>query len=235
VIGQAVRRGLAAGALAGLLAGVLGLVIGEPAIDEAIALEQAADAQEEPPGEISRSQQRVGLPLGTALVGVGVGAVFGVVAAAAAGRVAGDAWARSLKLGAVALYALVLLPLLKYPANPPAVGDPATVGARAGLYWGLVLVGLVLAAAAGALARQLAEAGWGRAARQTAAGLVLVVGTGALLAVLPSPGGEADVPAELLWSFRLRAAAVQAVLYGGTAVVFGLLASRAETAPAAAP
>lgn len=41
-----------------------------------------------------------------------------------------SAW---LALGA--FVALVIVPNIKYPANPPAVGDPETIGTRTGLFF----------------------------------------------------------------------------------------------------
>lgn len=241
-IGAAVRRGLVAGLLAGLCAGLLALVIGEPPVEAAIQLEEAAAHQRQPamqqPGppefEVTRPAQRAGLVVGTALVGLAVGALFGVASAWAAGRIEGTPWQRSLKLGATAVGVLVLLPALKYPPNPPAVGDPATIGQRTALYLSLGLVGLLLALAAWAAARQLAASPLPAPIRQTLVGAGVVVAATLLLVALPSTGGEeVNVPANLLWSFRLASIATQATLYGGTALVFGLLVARAERGAAA--
>ena len=37
-------------------------------------------------------------------------------------------------------FVLFLVPALKYPANPPAVGNPETIYYREGLYIGLVAI-----------------------------------------------------------------------------------------------
>jgi Probable cobalt transporter subunit (CbtA) len=224
VIAKAIRRGLAAGLVAGLLAGVVALVVGEPALEEAIALEGGE-------GGFPRGLQLIGLPIGTALVGLGVGAIFAVASVWAVGRVEGDALRRSLKLGAAAVYAVVGLPALKYPPNPPTVGDPATVSSRNTLYLGLVVLGLVLVAAAWAAGRQLAATGLSPAARTAIVGAGLAVATVAVLAILPDAEAvTGPVSPALLTSFRVRSVAVQAVLYGGTALAFGLLARRSEAA-----
>jgi hypothetical protein len=218
MIGASMRRGLVAGMLAGALAGLVALLLGEPAVNAAVALEPPSGGQGFP-----RALQLVGLPIGTALVGLGVGALFAVASLWAVGRVGGDVLRRSLKLGAAALYAVVLLPALKYPPSPPAVGDPETISTRTGLYLGLVLVGLVLMAAAWAARRQLGL-------HPLVVGAGLVAATVAVLVALPSPETSGGlVPPELLVSFRVRSLAVQTVLYGGTALAFGLLARRAES------
>ncbi len=229
MIGAAVRRGLAAGLVAGVLAGLVGLVAGEPALGRAVALEEAADLAARGPGSaVARGGQRAGLVVGTSLAGLAVGALFGVAAAWAVGRVEGGAWARSLKLGAVLVAAVVVLPAIKYPANPPGAGDPVTLSARTTLYLGLVALGLVLAAIGWAVGRLPALARLRVPARQVlvgaGVGLVAVV----VAAALPDLDAGAAVPAELLWSFRLGSLATQAVLLGATAIGYGLLADGAE-------
>jgi hypothetical protein len=241
VVGAYLRRGLAAGVLAGLLAGLFGLLVGERSLDAAIALEErmaAASAHEPavPAHEadsavtIPRPLQKAGLVGGSALVGLAVGALFGVAAAWAVGRVEGDGWIRSLKLGAAALGVFVVLPGLKYPPNPPGVGDAATIGTRSTLYLGLILVGILLLGSAWSLARQLPATGLERPARTLAVGGLLGVTGAAVLALLPAADATAGLPGDLLWSFRLSALGAQGILCGGTAVTFGLLSARAERA-----
>lgn len=226
MIGATVRRGLAAGLIAGVLAGLLGLFVGEPALDAAIALE--APAPDDGGPAVSRPVQRVGLVVATALAGVAVGALFGVLSAWAVGRVAGDTWTRSLKLSAVAVAALVVLPLLAYPAGPPGVGDPSTVALRTRLYLATGLIGVVLAVLGWMAARRLARTSLDRPARQTLLGVGVALATAGVLAILPRVDDDMALPAELVWSFRLGSLAVQATLWGGTGVAFGLLAGRRE-------
>lgn len=233
MIGAYLRRGVAAGLLAGVVAGLVGLVLGEPALDEAIAIEEraaagsAASAGRDEPA-LSRAQQKAGLVGGSALVGAAAGAVFGLASAWAVGRVHGDGWARSIKLGAVAIGSLVVLPALKYPPNPPGVGDPETVGARTVLYLALGGVGLVLAAVVWAAAREFGARSW-RPLRQACTALGVVAAVVVILAVLPATAsGDVGIPAELLWRFRLAALATQVSLWAVMAGAFGLLTARRE-------
>lgn len=227
MIGAAVRRGLLAGLVAGTGAGLVGLFLGEPALGAAVALEGRAAGGA---GGLSRVLQLVGLVVGLGLVGLAVGAAFGVAAIWSVGRVAGDVWARSVKLGAVALAAVVLLPALRYPPDPPGAGGGGDVGTRVLLSWGVALLGLVLAAAAWAAGRQLAATALPVALRQTLVGLGVLAAAGLAMWVLPDAGGTAGSAvgeqAELVWRFRLGSIATQAALYGGTAVLYGLLAAR---------
>jgi len=225
-----IARGLAAGLVAGLLAGLIALAFAEPSVEAAVALEEASGADDahhaHADGGLSRRTQKLGLVTGTALYGLGLGAVFGVAAWWAAGRLHGDAWTRACKLGAVAVAAFVVLPALKYPPNPPAVGAPATVGGRTGLFMVLWISGLALAIAAWASARTLSQRSWSRSAIHATVGAAALVAAAVLLAVLPGAPGAGEFPADLLWSFRLWSVATQMLVFGGTAVCFGLLSAR---------
>jgi hypothetical protein len=231
-----ITRGIAAGLVAGVLAGLFALAFAEPSVEAAIALEETASADAAPDGAhhahdsagLSRRTQKTGLVIGTALYGLGLGAVFGVAASWATGRLRGDAWTRACKLGAVAVAAFVVLPALKYPPNPPAVGDPATVGGRTGLFVVLWISGVVLALAAWAGARALSQRSWSRPAIHATVGATVLVAVAVLFALLPGAPGAGAFPADLLWSFRLSSVATQVLVFGGTAVCFGLLSARAD-------
>ncbi len=233
-----VRRGLAAGLLGGVLAALFAFAVGQPQMDAAIAWE-AAMAQEVVGREalagdvqhaeetFSRTVQKAGMVGGLLLAGLAVGALFGMAAAWAVGRVSGDGWQRSLKLGAAAVGALVLLPALAYPPNPPGAGDPNAVAARGAWYLALAGYGLLVAFAAWAGARELSRSALPGPARQVLVAAGVAAGVTAALFVLPAGGDVGEYPAELLWSFRLSSIGTQALLLGGTALLFGLLSSRA--------
>ncbi|HVL99312.1 MAG TPA: CbtA family protein [Egibacteraceae bacterium] len=231
------RRGLAAGLLAGILAGLFGLAAGEPSLDAAIALEQAADADDHGLGEtLTRPAQKVGLVAGSAAVGAVAGLLFGLAAAWAVGRVGGDGWSRSLKLGAVAVGVFVVLPALVVPANPPGVGDPDTVGTRTTAYLLSLLIGLLTAAGLRTWVARRRGQGWPRAVRWALAGALAALVVAALVATRPDlPRPPPELTGGLLWRFRLAAVTTQGILLGGTALLFGLFVRRAERAAATAP
>lgn len=143
-----VLRGAAAGALGGLLAYLFAWVFAEPAIQASIDYEAgrseaeaaiAAAAGEMPgaddPELFSRAiQGNVGLGVGVVAFGVAVGLFFAVTFCMAYGRT-GNLRPRPLAL-LIALggfLALFLVPFIKYPANPPAIGDHDTIRDRAAL------------------------------------------------------------------------------------------------------
>jgi predicted cobalt transporter CbtA len=238
LIASYLRRGMAAGLLAGLLAGLFALVVAEPLLDQAIGLEEAnhqegpasATHTHEDEGEVfSRSTQKVGLFFATGLSGVLVGGLFGLVFACFRGRMDSESdWTRSLSLAAALFAGAVLVPFLKYPANPPTVGDPSTIGARTVAYFAIVGLSLLAILAAWYVSRLLRERGVSTPVRQLAVGLGLVTVVIGLLVGLPATTDPGEFPAGLLWNFRLSSLGTQLVLWAGLAALFGLLCERAN-------
>ncbi|MFI6508912.1 CbtA family protein [Streptosporangium sp. NPDC050855] len=250
MITKLIVRGLVAGLLAGLLAAVFAYAVGEPGIDRAIALEEAAAAAApahdgtasgthsheagaaeaaHSHGEealVSRDGQRFGLFLALGLYGTAVGGLFALVYAAVRGRAGPRSEpALAVTLAAAGFVAVVLVPFVKYPANPPAVGDPETIGQRTLLYLIAVAIG-ILAVAAGILAHRYAAGGepWVRWLVAGAAVLVPVVAVWALLPEIAEvPRG---FPADLLWDFRMASLGTQVVLWTGVGVLFAFAARR---------
>lgn len=233
--GNLLVRGLLVGLLAGLLAGTFAYVMGEPHIDAAIAIEEAGgaahthgDEHAGPPGEeeplVSRGTQRFGLFLATTLYGVALGGIFavGFTLLRRRLRTTSDSYA-ALGLAAAGFVGVVLVPFLKYPPNPPAVGDPETITRRTVTYLLTLVIGL-LAVWAGVAASRWAErfgdAPWIRLA---VGGAALVATVTAAYLVLPAinevPG---SFPATLLWQFRFASLGTQAVLW--TLLGFGYAA-----------
>lgn len=232
MIAPYLRRGMAAGLLAGLLAGLFAFLLGEPSVDGAIQIEEAAAEQqgeEVQHGEeiFSRSTQKIGLFFATGLFGVTAGGLFGMTYAYFRGRLAaGSEWSRSLSLAGAVFAGAFLIPFVKYPANPPAVGDPATIGDRTASYLAMVALSLIVVLAAWYAARRLRERGTDTPVRQLAVGLGLVVAVGTLFLALPAAPDPGGFPSGLLWSFRLSSLGTQLVFWTGLGVVFGLLCER---------
>lgn len=224
-----ILRGLIAGLVAGLVAGAVAFAIGEPQVERAIAFEEraaAAGPEEAPP--VGRSGQRAGLLLATALYGIAVGGLFALAYAAVRGRSGprrGPALA--VTLAAALFVAAVLVPFLKYPANPPAVGNPDTIGARTVLYLVMVAISLLSLLAATRLARLVPERpGWARPGAMVGSFVALVA---AAFVVLPGfAEAPPDFPANLLWDFRIAALGTQAALWATLGTVFAIATERAE-------
>lgn len=242
-----IGRGLLAGVFGAVLAFAFARLCAEPVIGRAIAFEDGlADALDahgvhEHGAELfSRGvQSNAGLGFGVLIFGVAMGALFGVVFCVVAPRAESLAPRElSLLLAAAAFVAVYLVPFVKYPPNPPAVGQSDTIGARTGWYLMTVLASVVVAVAAVWLARRLTGRFGTWNGRLLAAGAY--VGAVALvLTILPStdetpqPVRDASgailypgFPADVLYEFRLLALATQLVLWATIGLVFATLVRR---------
>ena len=219
------RRGMAAGLLVGLLAGLFAFFVGEPILDRAIALEEAAHHEEIFP----RSTQKVGLFFATGLFGITVGGVFGIVYAFFRERLAGDSdFRRSISLAGAIFAGAFLIPFLKYPANPPSIGDPSTIRERTAAYFTLVAVSLLAILLAWIAARSLKIRGVGPPRRRLTVGAGLVAVIGVLFLLLPAAPSSGGFPSGVLWAFRLSSLGTQLTFWAGLGLLFGVLCERAR-------
>ncbi len=231
-------RGMLAGLLAGAAAFLVAYLLGESKVDAAIAIEEAAahghDHGEEAP--VSRAlQATAGLGTGVLLYGVALGGIAALVYCYALGRIGRFGPRATAALVTAGLFVTVtLVPFFKYPANPPAVGDPETAARRTALYLLMIALSALLAAGALILGRRLAPK-LGNWNASVAAGAAFVLVVGVSYAVLPGINEiPADFPAALIWDFRLASLAIQTTLWTTFGLAFGFLAERALV-PTSAP
>jgi len=224
---------MAAGLLVGLLAGLFAFVVGEPVLDKAIALEEASDGAHHE--EIfSRSTQKVGLFFATGLFGVTVGGVFGIVYAFFRDRLsAGSDLGRSISLSGAIFVGAFLIPFLKYPANPPSVGDPSTIRERTAAYFALVALSLLTMLVAWISARALKARGFDAPRRRLMVGVGMVLVVAVLFLSLPAGPSAEGFPSGVLWAFRFSSLGTQVVFWAGLGLLFGWLCERARRKGAA--
>jgi heme A synthase len=249
-------RGALVGALAGLLAFVFARIFAEPQIQAAIDYETGRDAAQAvldksaglPAGSagpdiFSRTiQANLGAGVGMIFFGVAVGALFAVAYAVCLGRV-GNLQPRALALlvAAGGFLAVYLVPFVKYPASPPAIGDPDTIKDRAGLYLLMVFCSVLFLVAAVWLGQRLRKrfGNWNASVLATA---TFVVAIGIVMAILPPLGHTTETPlpltdasgrivypgfpADVLFDFRLYSVAAQLILWATIGLVFAPLAGR---------
>lgn len=231
VVRTLLTRGMSVGALAGLLAWLFSYLFGEPGIDHAIAFEdRLAHAAGESHGVelVSRGvQSTIGLGTAVVLFGVAVGGLFALAYAVAYGRIGSmSARVTAAVLAAGAFAVVVLVPFLKYPANPPASTDAGTVGQRTGLYLVLVLVSVILGVASVSVGRRLHPRVGAWNAVLLAAGLYVVT-AGVVLMLMPTVDETpADFPAAVLYDFRVASIGNQIVLWASIGLLFGWLTDR---------
>jgi hypothetical protein len=188
-LGVVLKAALMAAVVAAVVAGLFHSVLSEPLIDAAIGLE-AAGHHGEGAEMVSRPGQKAGLFVAWLLYG----AIWASLAAAALHllrvRTARQAAGLAILFGlAVAIY-----PGLKYPANPPGVGEAETILFRQMTYSIALVVGLVGTACAWLAARR---------AGPVAGGAVLLLILGAAYVALPAHPEAAGMPSEIIAPFRV--------------------------------
>ncbi len=221
-------HGLLAGLAGGLAMAVALMALGEAPLGRAIALEVANNG---PPldAPFGRGEQQAGGALAALIFGAAMGSIFGVVYALVQPKLHFmDAWQASMALGATALVTIYLVPFLKYPANPPTVGDPETIGQRTLLYLVAMAWSVVASWAVWRLWQALVnrpnplELRW--RAPLTATAYVALVTVG--LSLLPASPDPVNAPATLIWQFRMASLGGAVALWTVLATSFGWLSVR---------
>jgi predicted cobalt transporter CbtA len=116
---------------------------------------------------------------------------------------------------------------LKYPANPPSVGNPETIGIRTALYFIMIALSVAAMVVATALKRLIVPRfGEWNATLLAAAGYLILVAVAGFL--LPPINEVPDAfPAVVLWKFRVASIGAQLIMWGTLGVLFGSLTERA--------
>src|SRR5919197_5613623 len=137
---------LVCGTIAGVILGLVNQAIVEPFIDKAIGIEtQRYIAKGESIDTAQQAQYRMwqkgGEVVAAAMYGISLSALFGIVFAYSRRSLPGvNNQKKALFLATIMFFVLFLIPALKYPANPPAVGNPTTIYYRELLYVGFIAV-----------------------------------------------------------------------------------------------
>lgn len=217
---------LLAGCFAGVIHGAANLAIVEPYLDEAIGIENQnlfASGEEKDTPEFwveyssYRDWQKGGQVLAGAILGTSIGALFGIVFAYSRRILPGKHNVKkAMVLAGIMWLSIYLIPFLKYPANPPTVGDTETVVLRSILYLtfiaisGLSVIGFY----------QLSKKFHGK--RKYAA----VIGYAALIsiafALMPPNPDEISAPMELVNGFRIMSVIAVSVFWVSLGVILGL-------------
>jgi predicted cobalt transporter CbtA len=248
--GTLLLRGMLIGIVAGLLSFSFLKIAGEPQVDRALTFETRLDKakaqaaaqaliakgqpapQELEPELISRRVQAgIGLFTGVMIYNVAFGGLFALAFALAYGRM-GDFGPRatSAVLAVVGLIAVYIVPNLKYPADPPSVGDPATIGMRTALYFSTIAISLAAMIAAGMLRLRLLPryGAWNAFLIAGGAYLIVVIVVGLELPPINEVPGQ--FPAVVLWQFRVASFGAQLIMWATIGLVFGALTERAAAA-----
>jgi predicted cobalt transporter CbtA len=177
------------------------------------------------PELVSREvQASIGLFTGVVVYSAAIGGLFALVFAFAYGRVGrlGPRATAALLAGAGYL-AVVLVPTLKYPPNPPSIGEPATIGYRTMVFFAMLVISIAALSIAVTLGRRLVSlyGGW-NAALLGGAAFIVIIAVAQLM--LPEINEVPDqFSAVVLWRFRLASLGTQAVMWAAIGLLFGAL------------
>ncbi|MFG2030068.1 CbtA family protein [Streptomyces sp. NPDC048825] len=242
-LGRTVGHGAVAGAAAGGVGAIALYWFVEPSIRAAIAIEEAGTSAREAGGHghaaggdhagshslaadalVPRDEQVVFALVTVLLVGILIGIAFALAHRVLGTRLPGKSAAGSaMTLAGLGFVAFTLAPGITVPANPPAVGDPETVSLRAVTYLGTIVCAVGLTTIVTVLARAKDLMPRSRAVAATAVG---IVGSLVLVWALPNAADpvSANVPADLVWEFRVGSLTQLGLMWLVLGAVFAYLA-----------
>lgn len=214
---------LLAGAIAGTILGAINQVAVEPYIDYAVELEMQNTNQSSQiinPAEFTayRLWQRGGEIVAGTILGLSIGSLFGIVFAYTHSSVPGsNNKKKALIVAGIMWFVLFLIPALKYPANPPAVGDPETIYYRQSLYVAFLVISGFSALGLAFLYRKMGALNIKKAIIPAAYAAII---SGAYLA-MPANPDPINAPMDLVMGFRITSAITISMFWGLLGVIFG--------------
>ena len=216
---------LVSGALAGTLHGVANLALVEPYLDQAIGIENqnlfASGEEEDTPQfwveyDNYRDWQKGGQVLAGAILGTSVGALFGIVYAYSRNSLPGqNDLKKTFVLAAVMWLTIYFIPFLKYPANPPTVGDPETVVLRSILFLSFIAISGFGAVGFYQLYKKL------QSKTKITAFVGYAVFIGIVFVLMPPNPDEVSAPMDLVNGFRAMSVVAVSVFWVSVAIVLG--------------
>lgn len=218
---------LVSGALAGTLHGVANLAIVEPYLDEAIGIENQnlfASGEEEDTPQFwveytsYRDWQKGGQVLAGAILGTSIGALFGIVYALSRHALPGNTdIKKTFLLAGIMWFTLYLIPFLKYPANPPTVGDGETVVLRVILYLSFIAISGFGAVGFYQVYKRLKQN------TRVLAFVGYAIFIGVVFTLMPPNPDEVTAPMDLVNGFRVMSIVGVSVFWVAAAVILGTL------------
>ena len=216
---------LVSGALAGTIHGIANLAIVEPYLDEAIGIENqnlfASGEEEDTPQfraeyDAYRNWQKGGQILAGAILGTSIGALFGIVYALSRNSLKGkNDIQKTFVLAGIMWLTMYLIPFLKYPANPPTVGDGETVVLRAILYLSFIAISGFGAVGFYQIYKRLKQN------TKVLAIACYAVFIGMVFVLMPPNPDEITAPMDLVNGFRAMSVVAVSVFWVSVAVILG--------------
>ena len=217
---------LISGALAGFVHGTVNFTIVEPYLDQAIGIEnQSLFASGEAEDTLEfwaeyesyRIWQKSGQVLAGVILGIAMGSLFGIVYALSRNSLPGKTdVVKAVVLSLIMWITIYLIPFLKYPANPPTVGDSETVVFRAILYISFIVVSGVSVLLFYKLSKKF----------QNNKKYLGVIGYGVFISVvffvMPENPDEITAPMNLVMEFRFMSVLGVTSFWASIGIILGL-------------
>ena len=217
---------LISGCLAGLIHSGLNLVIVEPYLDQAIAIENQnlfLTGEEEDTKQFwveyydYRIWQKGGQIIAGMILGTSFGALFGIVYALSRNSLPNKKHiGNSMILAGIMWFTLFVIPFLKYPANPPTVGDAETVVLRGILYISFIAISGFAALGFYKLFKKLKNQ------KKTTSIIVYAVFISVVFFLMPENPDEVTAPEELVNQFRMASFITSTVFWFSLAIILGI-------------
>jgi len=216
---------LLSGVIAGVILAGVNYFVAEPFIDQAIGIDvvnSIASGEVVDFDELSsyRVWQKEGTFAAGAFLGLTYGAILGIVYVISRKYLpSSDDRKKALILAAIMCLSLYVVPFIKYPANPPAVGDPETIGLRDSLYTSYQLASGLIALGVSILMYKLRRIGYSKY-------VIIVIYLGlvaSIYAIFPANPDEITAPMDLVNAFRAVTFGTMVMFYLVLGTIFGIM------------
>jgi len=216
---------LLSGVIAGVILAGVNYFVAEPFIDQAIGIEvdnSIASGEVVDFDELSsyRVWQKEGTFAAGAFLGLTYGAILGIVYVISRKYLpSSDDRKKALILAAIMCLSLYIVPFIKYPANPPAVGDPETIGLRDSLYTSYQLASGLIALGVSILMYKLQRISYIKYVIP-----IIYLGLVAFIyAIFPANPDEITAPMDLVNAFRAVTFGTMVMFYLVLGTIFGIM------------
>ncbi len=221
---------LAAGALAGLVHGTANLFLVEPYLDVAIGIENQnlfSSGQEDDTLEFwveyerYREWQKGGQVFAGVILGTSIGALFGIIFALSRNSLPGNNnIKKALILAGIMWLTIYLVPFLKYPANPPTVGEADTVVLRSILYLSFIAISGFAALAFFKLSKKFKNQ------KKLLALFGYAIFMAMVFVAMPENPDEITAPMDLVNGFRIMSILGVSAYWTALGIILGILWNR---------
>jgi len=222
---------LVSGFAAGIAHGLVNFAIVEPYLDQAIGIENMGKFQSGQEHDTPqfwenfntyRIWQKQGQILAGGILGLSTGALFGVVFAYSRHVLPGSSHVKkALVLAGIMWFTIFFIPFLKYPANPPTVGDPNTIVLRSSLY-----IAIIILSGLGALGFSRIYKRMQKSMKRLLVPIGFAVYISTIFVLLPPSPDAITAPMDLVNGFRIVSVLTVTMTWIINAIILGYLWER---------